>query len=566
MNARRRLADVARGIVPADLVLTHGRVFDALSGDFVDADLAIYGDRIAGIGAYRALQTLDLRGRSILPGFIDAGAVLEASHLGVAEYARVVSTHGTTAAVFDFRAIAAVLGLGGLMSVLTEGQRAPIDVFCAAPLSCGRRWDSAAAGFDALDPTLLSLPGLVARGGDLDGRALLETGGAVLAGGAHDAYLPAIAEAAGLTEGEAAALAALGVVADRRWDTPEEALAKLRQGLWLLAAEGTIASSVADLKWLARQAHLDRVCLVSGACTAADLAQNGHLDAALRQAVRAGIPASDAIRMVTVQPAELLAMHERGALLPGRRADVVVVEDVRNFSVNLVIKDGRPIVRQGASLLPAPAPAPAVGRLSMRPAVLLAGHLAIRGHAGACRVIGLDGSGATALQRATPASSDGLLQPDPASDLLKVAVVERHTASGRLGLGFVQGLGLAEGALCCSFAGSGQNLIVAGADDESMLQALQQVVADGGGMAVVRAGQVTASVALPHAGLLSALPAAALIAAVHDAEQAAWDLGCDALHPFLALASLADTSTGELRITEQGLVDVLHQRLLPLQD
>ncbi|HEY8743872.1 MAG TPA: hypothetical protein VIU62_12270, partial [Chloroflexota bacterium] len=283
MNARQRLADVARGRVPADLVLTNGRIFDVLSGDLVEGDLALFGDRIAGIGRYDGLQTLDVRGRILLPGFIDAGAVLEASLLSLAGYSRAVSTHGTTLAVFDFRAIAAVLGIQGLVTVLAEGQRPAIDIACALPLTCAPLWDSAPGRLEALEPMHLSLPGLVARGGELDGRSLLDSGGALLDISQYDAYLPAVIEAAGVTAEEAAALAALGAVADRAWDTPQEALAKLRQGLWLLAPEGTLASSAADLKWLAKTTHLDRVCLVSGACSAADLVDHGHLDAALRR-------------------------------------------------------------------------------------------------------------------------------------------------------------------------------------------------------------------------------------------------------------------------------------------
>lgn len=565
MNARRALADVARGLVPADLVLRNGRIFDVLNGDLVEGDLAIFSDRLAGIGRYEGLQALDVRGRVILPGFIDAGAALEPSHLHLHEYARVVSSHGTTAAVFDFRAITAVLGLRGLVDVLAQGQRSAVDVFCAFPLSCGRYWDAAPGHFAALDPTHLSLPGLVGRGGDLDGGALLTSGGAVLGTSGYDVSLPAVIEAAGVTEAEAAALAALGAAADRHWNSPQEALAKLRQGLWLLAAEGTLAATAADLKWLSKSTRLDRCCLVSGACTAADLVLEGHLDAALRRVVQAGVAASDAIRMVTAQPAALFGLHDRGALLPGHRADVVVVDDLRNFAVNLVIKGGRPVARQGASLLPEVAAEGPWGRDSMQPALIVPDQLAVRGHHGTCRVIGMDESGATVPRFCTPTWQEGRLCSDVDQDVVKVAVFDRHTASGAVGVGFVQGLNLRAGAISCSFAGPGADLIAAGADDASMLAALHQVVADGGGMAVARNGQIVASLPLPCAGHLSVLPAAEVVSAVRRLEDAAWELDCDAAHPFLALASLADTRKGDLRITERGLVDVVQQRLASLQ-
>jgi adenine deaminase len=566
MNARQRLADVARGRVLADLVLTNGRIFDVLSGDLVEGDLALFGDRIAGIGRYDGLQTFDVRGRIILPGFIDGGAVLETSLLSLGGYCRAVSTHGTTLAVFDFRGIAAVLGLQGLAAISAGGSRPEIDVRCALPLTCAPLWDTAPGRFGSLEPMHLSLPGLVACGGDLDGRTLLDAGGEVLDTSQYEAYLPVIVEAAGVTEEEAAALLALGVVADRAWHSPQEALAKLRQGLWLLAPEGSMASSATDLKWLSKATRLDRVCLVSGPCSAADLVADGHLDAALRRVVHAGVPAGDAVRMVTSQPAALFGLHDRGALLPGRRADVVVVDDLRNFHINLVIKDGRPIARQGVSLLPVVKAEAMQGRQSMHAALIMAEHLVIAGHAGACRIIALEADGTTTVRFGTPSWHDGRLGADPARDIVKVAVLERHTASGRLGKGFVQGLGLREGALCCSFAGSGQNLIVAGIDDASMLAALHQVVSDGGGMAVARDGQVSAALPLPYAGLLSVLPAADLVVAVRHLYEAAWELGCEAAHPFSALASLAHTSAGALRLTEQGLVDTVNQRLVALQD
>lgn len=565
MNARRALADVARGAVPADLVLTNGRIFDVLSSDLVEGDLAILGDRIAGIGRFDGLQQLDVRGRVILPGFIDAGAVLEPSHLSLEEYARLVSCHGTTATIFDFRTIAAVQGMRGLADLLEQGQCAATDVFCALPLACGPWWDAAPGRFERLEPTHLSLPGLVARGGDLAGRCLLASGGAALETNADDVYLPAVVEAAGVSDAEAAALAALGAAADRHWQSPREALAKLRQGLWLLAAEGTLASSAANLHWLSRATRLDRCCLVSGGCTAADLLQEGHLDAALRRLVQAGVAAGDALRLVTTQPATLFALRDRGALLPGYRADVVVVDDLRRFAVNLVIKGGRPVARQGASLLPEPAVRAASGEPSMRPALIVPDQLAVRGHSGHCRVIGLEESGATVARFCSPKWEEGQLCADVDQDLCKVAVFDRHTASGAVGLGFVQGLNMRAGAICCSFAGPGAGLIVAGVDDASMLAALHQVVVDGGGMAVARDGQVTASLPLPYAGLLSPLPATEVVSATRRLDEAAWELECDAAHPFLALASLADTRTGDLRLTERGLVDVVQQRLTSLQ-
>lgn len=558
-----RLADAAAGRLPADLVLANGRVFDVLTGEFREQDVALFGERIAGVGRYRGLQTLDLRGRLLVPGFVDAGAMLEPSHLTLPEYARAVTARGTTTALFDFRDLAAVEGLSGLVGVLHEARGAPLDVYCALPLSTGETWDTAAARFTRLEPMLLSLPNLAARAGRLDGQALLRDAAALALDGAEP-WLPAIVAAPGRGGGEAAALAALGVAADRAWLDQDEALDKLRAGLWLLAEEGALITSVADLKPIARAGLLGRCCLVSGRVTVDFLLEQGQLDHALRQAIQAGLAPAEAIRLVTSQPAALLGLRDRGAILPGCRADLVAL-DPRSFAVHLVLKDGKPIARAGEPLGPPPRQR-AVRAHPLRVGALGADRLAIAGRAAPCRVLGIEPAGGTALRWATPRWADGRLLADPAQDLAKIAVVERHTGQGGAALGFVQGLALREGALCCSFAGTGQHLIVAGMDDESMLRALAQVAGDGGGIAVAVGGEVRAAVALPLAGLLSPLPAAALAAAIGAVEEAAWDLGCQLPRPFVTLAALADASQGGLRLTDRGLVDAAAEQLVPLQD
>ena len=551
---------------PADLVLTNGRVCNVVTGELLDADIAIYDDRIAGVGSYRGLQTLDLRGRIVLPGFVDAYAVLEASHLTLPEYARLALAHGTTSAVFDFAGIAAVLGLAGLSTLFEDGRHAPIDVYGALPLWAADVWETVPARFDALEPTLLSLPDVVARAGMLTGQALLSGDTAALRWSMPDAPLPAIVAAPGSGASDAAALAVLGVAADRCWLNADEALHKHRQGLWLLAEESSLRSVAADLRLLSRTGRLDRCCLVSGGRSVVDLLSEGHLDAALRRAVRAGIPAVDAVRMVTAAPAALLGLRGRGAVLPGLRADLVVVDNLRDFAVDLVIKNGRPAARHTEILSRPPSPGTPLGRASVRPGALGHEHLVIRGHPGFCRVIALQADGQTAVLSELARWEDGLLLADAERDVCKVAVVERHEASGRVGLGFVRGLGLRAGALCCSFAGAGLHAIAAGVDDDDLLLALERVAADEGGLAVAAHGTVQAAAALPYAGVLSPLPAGELAAAIEQVEQAAWQLGCALPQPFATLASLADVALGQVRLTEQGLIDVPARRRVPVQE
>jgi len=566
VNSRARLAEVAQGRQPADLVLTNGRVFNVVTGELLDADLAVYGDTIAGVGTYHGLQTLDVRGRVLLPGFIDAYASLEASMLSLQEYARVVSAHGTTAAVFDFRGIAAVTGLRGLSALADESRGAPIHMCMALPLWAGDEWDTMPGRFSRIDPTMLSLPNLVGVAGWLTGNALLATAGNILDIGAAVGPLPALMSSPGADTGQVAALAALGVTADRRWLSPEEALDKLRHGLWLLAEESSVASYTTDLRWLSRTTRLERCCLVSGPRTADDLVEEGHLDEALRRAVRAGIDVGEAIRMVTQRPATLFGLSRAGALQPGYQADVVVVEDLRDFRANLVLKAGRPVARQGAPLSRPARLEIKYGRGSVQVAPLTPDSFVVHGHRGRCRVVALDQAGQTTLDEEDRPHAATELGADTGRDLCKIAVVERHSATGAVGVGLVRGFGLRAGALCCSFAGAGQNLIVVGVDDVSMRAAVERVTTGGGGIAVACGEEVRAALNLPVAGLLSPLSANEVVAAVKEVERAAWELGCLFRHPFLTLADLANTELGGFRLTERGLVDVDGRRLVPIQD
>lgn len=573
MTDRRRLADLAMGRDVADLLLTNGRLLNVLTGELSVADIAIFGDHIAAVrrgpaeGEWRGIQTFNLRGRIVLPGFIDGGANLEASHLGLTNYGQLALVDGTTTAVFDFAGLASILGMAGLFALSEEAQYLPLDVFSTIPLWAAGPWESPVVHFDQVDPMLLSLPRIVARGGSLTFGELWHGNDSALAWPFPDQPLPIIVNAPGMTLGQIDALAALGVAADRGWRSVAEAMAKLEAGLWLLAGRGPCDAPLADLQPLTKTDAWQRCCLTTGARSASELLQHGHITAVLRDAVAAGIPPSHAVRMVTAAPASLFGFADRGAVLPGRIADLVVVEDLREFDVTMVVKSGELVVWRGEQLHQSAVSAPSLpGGVPFQTPKLDRKLLAVRGHPGSVRVLDLAPDGQTMLADLDLPCQKRQLLVDAEQDVCKVAVVDRHSTSGRCGVAFVRGLGLRSGALCCSFAGAAQQLIVAGVDDESMLAALDSVIADEGGIAVADGGFVRASVPLPIAGLLSASSAEELAADWDVVEQAAAALGCTLPEPFQLLAALASIELGQFRITERGLCDVGQRRLLPVQE
>ncbi len=551
----------ARGLRPPDLVLKRARVANVFTNQVDATDVAIHEGCVVGLGEYDGREELDLQGAYVLPGLIDGHLHVESTMLAPGEFARAVVPRGVTSVVVDPHEIGNVLGAQGVRLLLQATAGLPLNVFVNVP-SCvpASPLESSAhtLGAAEMEPLLgldrvvgvaevMNFPGLL--NADPDVLAKVELG--QLAGVPIDGHAP------GLAGKELCGYLAAGVESDHETTRAEEAEEKLRLGMWLMVREGSTEHNLADLLPVVQRLRARRVMLVTDDRTPTDLRDEGHLDHALRLAIRHGLEPVWAVALASINPAERFGLKRLGAIAPGYRADLVVVDDLQRPHARLVFKDGRLVARDGVPLFDPPPVDYSVARRSVRVAPLDSTAFGLPRGAGRCRVIGLvPGQIVTEHLVEEPAVLDGQIVADPARDHLKLAVVERHRASGRVGVGLVKGFGLRAGALASSVAHDAHNIGVVGVSDRDMLGAVQAVVRQEGGLAVVRDGRVLATLPLPIAGLMSDLPFEEVARRLEGLETAARALGCAVPHPFMALSFLALSVIPALKLTDRGLVDV----------
>jgi adenine deaminase len=547
----------ARGEIPADLMLTGGQVACVYSGEWLRTDVAVFDGVIVGLGDY-AGPRLDISGRYLLPGLIDGHLHLESSMLTPGELTRALLPLGTTTVVCDPHEIANVWGVAGLDYLLAASDNLPLDLFFMLP-SCvpASPLETAGARLEAADlqpyvnhPRVLGLaevmnfPGVVAGDpGLLEKIALfprrpVDGHAPLLSGKALNAYRLA------------------GIGSDHECTQAGEALEKLRLGMQIMLREGSLAKNLADLLPVVTPGSLRRTMLVTDDCHPEDLLENGHLNHLLRLAVAHGLDPLAAVTMASLNPAAYFGLKDRGAIAPGLAADLVAVKDQRNFKVDKVLKNGNLLV-DGGSLLsapespPSPTPPPTMKVKMPEPHAFnppATGDLV--------KVIGLIPGQLLTEKLLLPAPvQNGRLAADPDRDLLKLAVVERHHATGNLGLGLVQGFGIKRGALASSVAHDSHNIVVVGVNETDMLLAVKHLVELQGGLAAVAGGRVLADLPLPIAGLISPEPLATVAAAYGRLMEAYRILGGSLPDPFMALSFLALPVIPALKLTDLGLVD-----------
>jgi adenine deaminase len=568
-DLRHRLA-VARGDEPADLVLSGGRVLSVFTGELLRADVAIAGEHVAGLGRYEGRTVVDCSGLILLPGFIDGHMHIESTKLMVDEFARTVLPWGTTTVVLDPHEIANVFGLRGVRSLLAAAERIPLDYYVMVS-SCvpASVFESSAetvtaediARFLAQEPQalgvaeMMNFPAVVA--GDPDALAKVEAARRL---GRHvDGHAP------GLSGRDLNAYLAAGVRSDHECTTAEEALEKRRLGMWIMLREGSAARDLEALLPVVLEHGPANSMLVTDDREPDHLLGHGHVNDVIRKAVALGCPPADAVIMATLHPARYHGLEEHGAVAPGFLADVVAVEDLERVRPGRVWKRGRLVAEEGRALEVPRAVAPDWMRGSVRIPTLSAADFRIPAN-GALRVIGVrPGEIVTRALVAEPEIRDGVALADPGRDLAKVAVIERHRGTGRIGLGFVRGFGLRRGALASTHAHDAHNLVVVGVDDGDIAAAANRLREIGGGQVAVTGGRVAAELACPIGGLLSDRTAEEVAAAASRLEEAARGLGVTLAAPFMAMSFLALSVIPELKITDRGLVDTVRFELVPLQ-
>lgn len=564
------LLAVARGDEPADLVLRNARLVNVFSGQIEETAIAIAADRVAGIGAgYTGLQEIDLAGAYVTPGLIDAHVHIESSLCVPPQFARGVLPHGVTTAVIDPHEIANVAGAVGIRFMADASRGLPLNVVVMGP-SCvpathmettGARLDAPDLANLLADGTAYGLAEVMNFPGVVQGSTAVLDKLAAFAGRQKDGHAPA------LTGMALNAYVAAGIGSEHECTTVAEAAEKLARGLYILIRQATNAQNLRPLLPLVTPENSRRICFCTDDRIPGDILDEGSIDFMVRSAIAFGVDPVTAVRMATLNPAEWFGLHDRGAVAPGRRADLVICDDLRSFHVRQVYSGGRLVAADGL----------------LRPEVTLP-HLQIPANVGSSvnvawgsvdfgvpargallRVIGsLENQLVTEERLLAPTVVDGAAVADPGRDLLKMAVIDRHTASGAMGLGFIQGFGLHRGALAGTVAHDHHNLVVIGADDASMWTAARAVADMHGGLAVAEGDVVRARLPLPVAGLMSDRPIAEVRLAYDALIAAATHLGSRLHDPFMAMSFMGLEVIPKLKLTDQGLVDVEQFKLVDL--
>ncbi len=558
---------IARGEQPADLLLRTARLVNVFSGQIEQADIAIAGSKIVGVGpGYEARQVVDLAGAYVAPGFIDAHVHIESSMATPPQFARAVLPRGTTTVVTDPHEIANVHGLAGIRFMLDAAQETPLSIRVNLP-SCvpATHMETAGARLEAGDLlTLLDDPGVLGLAEMMNYPGVINAAPEVLAKLWAFRGRPLDGHAPGLSGRALNAYVAAGIGSDHECTTVAEAAEKLARGLYILIREATNAHNLETLLPLVTPANSRRCCFCTDDRQPADLLDQGGIDFMVRAAIAYGIEPVTAIQMATLNTAEWFGLNDRGAVAPGRRADLLVFDRLDDLRPRQVYVGGQLAAQDGVMLAPSPASSPSPLPNSIHVAWEHV-DLAIPAMGSRVRVIGAIENQLVTEHLALEATiRDGLAVADVSRDLLKMAVIERHRASGNVGKGFIRNIGLQAGALASSVAHDHHNIVVVGADDDSMMAAARAVAAMGGGLAVAHGDNILARLALPIAGLMSDEPVEQIRRNFDQVLAAAHALGSELHDPFMAMSFMALEVIPHLKLTDLGLVDVDRFEIVPL--
>ncbi|MFC1926316.1 adenine deaminase [Chloroflexota bacterium] len=560
------LIAVARGEVAADLVLANAKVVNTFTAEIEEANVAIHGGLIAGVGDYNeANEVIDLKGRYLAPGLINGHTHVESSLLHPAEYAKAVVPRGTTAVVTDLHEIANVSGLRGMRFIIECARRLPLDFLFMAP-SCvpatGLETSGANLGANELRATLrwrdviglgevMNFPGVIYRDKEMMEKIRLFEGRVL------DGHAP------GLGGKDLNAYLAAGILSDHESTSYKEGEEKLRRGMYLMIREGSSEKNLDALLPLVTDKTYKRCLFVVDDRTCADLLNEGDIDAVVRKAIMRGLDPIRAIQLATINSADYFRLDRVGAVAPGYVANLITIDDLKKLDVDRVFYWGDMVARGGKPLFSPRLRTDAELTNSVKIKPFDVEALRIAAGKKPLPVIGIvPGQILTKSSEDQLKVENGFIVPDTGRDILKLVVVERHNASGNIGRGMVKGFGLKSGALASSIAHDSHNIVAVGTNDDDIYAAVKEVERIGGGLAVTAGGQVKGSLALPISGLLSLEPLETVVAELEGLQNVAASLGCVLPSPFATLSFLALPVIPELRLTDKGLVDVTKFQLI----
>ncbi|MDR1241768.1 MAG: adenine deaminase [Deltaproteobacteria bacterium] len=571
----RKLLAASRGKARCDLVIRGGRVANVFSLEYEELDIAVSGGIIVGAGrGYHGKKEVDAHNAVLMPGMIDGHLHIESTLLAPGGFASVVVPAGTTTVMCDPHEIANVCGLPGIEFMCREARRTPLDAFFAAP-SC-----VPASAYETprckIDSTLLKecyAQGLCSHLGEMMNFPGVINGEAevwnILAASQG---LVKTGHAPGVSGRDLCAYLLSGCDSDHESNYVEEAREKLRRGMWVMLREGVMERNLDSLLelLLEDEARYSRFMAVSDDISAERILTDGHLDHLVRKMIKKGVRPLVAAAMVSITPANYFRLWDRGAIAPGRIADIVMVSSLEECRVIRVWKRGVLAAEEGEPLFAVPEPdvcALSALRLSVHPETPLSEErLKVQAEPGKnIRVIKvIPGKVITGQLVVEPLIRGDQVVSDVERDILKLAVLERNRGTGRIALGFARGFGFKQGAIASSVAHDAHNYIAVGVDDRSILTALKFLADNRGGFAVALDDEIKQTLPLPIGGLMSALKPAGLVRALRAVEEAAAGLGGTSAHPFMALSFLSLSVIPELKLTDQGYIGILTGGRLPL--
>lgn len=570
---RQQIA-AGRSIVIADLVLKNARIINVFTNEIEKADIAISGGKIVGIGTYNGKSEVDLHGHYVCPGLIDGHIHIESSMLCGPAFEQAVLPHGTTAVITDPHEISNVAGTDGLDFMLETTKDLTLSVYFMLP-SCvpATDLDESGAVLDAEQlrpyyrcPRVLGLAEMMNSYGTVrgDAKILQKICDCTNAGKIVDGHAPF------LSGKDLNAYIIAGVLSDHECSTMEEAMEKLRRGQYIMIREGTAAKNMAALLPLFREPYCNRCMLVTDDKHPGDLLRGGHIDANIRKAIAAGVDPAIAVKMATLIPAQYFGLKQHGAVAPGYKADLIVVSNLEQFTVEQVYKGGSLVAEGGKVLKPSPLVidstrfARVMNSFDMDEITMKDLELHKSGEHE--RVIRLIENELLTEEEIIPFRQYPGIAPgvDVAHKIVKLAVFERHHHSGHVGLGFLGNYSLQCGAVASSIAHDSHNLIVAGTNDADMVLAGNTVRKNKGGLAFVVNGRVIGELALPVAGLMSVESVEVVMENVQHLKDALRTHGiAEGIDPFMTLAFVSLPVIPKLRLNTYGIVDVKKQRIVP---
>ncbi|MDI7260395.1 MAG: adenine deaminase [Thermodesulfobacteriota bacterium] len=561
---------IASGEGMADLLIKNGRVVNVFAGEIEKKDVAIFDGTIIGFGDYPARKVIDVKDDFLCPGLIDGHVHIESSMVTVPEFARAVLPHGTTTVVIDPHEIANVLGSDGICFIAESAKGTPLNVFIMIP-SCvpATHMETSGATLMAKDlkpllkepwviglAEMMNFPGVIYRDQEVLKKIEMAKGRRI------DGHAP------GLSGKGLYAYLSARIRSDHECTTLKEAKEKLKNGMYIMVREGTTARNLKDLLPLVNSKNSRRFFFVTDDRHPKELLEEGHINSMVRQAVRRGMDPMIAIQMATLNAAEYFRLDDLGAIAPGYRADLVSFDHLGRFQIKKVFKDGILVAENGKTLSRSIVPSASVKfkrKQALRIKPVNVKSLLLRSAQALAKVIQIiPDQIVTKKVLKNIILKDGVACPDLRQDILKIAVVERHQATGNIGIGFVQGFGLKRGAIGSTVAHDSHNLVIVGTNDQDMLKVVTTIKKMGGGLAIVSEEKVLASLPLPIAGLMTDFSVVEVDRRLKSLLNAAKGLGCNIPDPFMTLSFLSLPVIPELKLTDKGLVDVNQFKIVPV--